>query len=174
MEKLLIIQTSPARTASTFLVNALYGLIPECSNLKIREMWRNDFDKFFKNIIIVKNHNTNIDELIKLYKNYKTVFICSEREEINALIDAKYKTYDNVIVFRFEELNETNDNPLVQIVDNIYTKVKDVLPPDIELNQSTCIERINNMNIRCKEIQNMSFNYVDDFFEIHGSHRNRG
>ena len=35
MVKLLIIQTSPKHTGSTFLVNALYGIIPELSDKKV-------------------------------------------------------------------------------------------------------------------------------------------
>lgn len=173
--KLLIIQTSPFRTCSTFLVNALYGLIPECSNKRIIGLWKNNFEKYFENVIIVKNHDINIDELMRKYdKYYKVVFVCSERKEINKLIDSKYKTYNNTVVFSYEELNETKNNPLVEIVDNIYTKVKKVLPEDIQLDKMKCIERINNMNIRYQEIKHKDFNYIDPFFEIHGSHRNRG
>ena len=171
--KLLIIQTSPLHTCSTFLVNALYGLIPECSNKRIIGSWNKNFENFFENIIIIKNHDTNIDKLIKKYNNYKVVSICSERKETNALIDPKYKKYNNTIVFSFEELNETKNNSLVKIVNNIYVKVKKVLPEDIKLDKTKCIERINNMNIRYQEIKHKPFSYIDPFFEIHGSHRNR-
>ena len=171
--KLLIIQTSPQHTASTFLVNAIHGLIPELFDKKIMVIWNHNFGKYFENIIVVKCHNTNIDELINLYnKEYKLVFICSERKDYNYFIDEKYKTYDNVVVFDFNELNETNDNTLVKIVDNIYNKVKNVLS-DIELDKTKCIERINLMNIRYEEIKNNSFKCVDDFFRLHGQHRNR-
>jgi hypothetical protein len=171
--RLLIIQTSPLHTASTFLVNAIYGLIPELFDHKIIKIWDKNFQNLFKNIIVIKNHNTNIDDLIKLYnKNYKLVFICSERQEKNYLIDNKYKNYDNVVVFDFNELNETADNSLIKIVDNIYNKVSDLLP-DIELDKTKCIERIQLMNIRYEEIKHKDFEYIDDFFEIHGSHRNR-
>ena len=171
--KLLIIQTSPEHTASTLLVNSIYGLIPELFDKKIIGLWYDNFENYFNNIIVVKNHNTNIDELIQEYStNYKLVFICSERKEKNYLIDEKYKTYDNVVVFDFNELNETSDNTLVQIVDNIYTKVKDILN-DIDLDTKKCIKRILLMNIRYNEIKHKSFDYIDDFFEIHGSHRNR-
>ena len=171
--KLLIIQTSPCHTGSTLLVNALYGLIPECSNKKIIGLWAKDFEKNFENIIIVKCHNTNIDELIEKYNKYKVVFVCSERPQKNKLIDPKYKKYNNTIVFSYKELNETNNNSLVKIVDNIYKKVKKVLPEDIQLDKTKCIERINNMNIRYQKIKDKPFTYVDPFFEIHGSHRNR-
>jgi hypothetical protein len=176
--KLLIIQTSPYHTASTVLVNALYGLIPECSNKSIVGIWNNefeiDFESEFKNIIIIKCHNTNIDELIDIYNNkYKLVFICSERKEKNFLINEKYKSYDNVVVFSYDELNETHDNPLEKIVDNVYIKVKNVLPDNIELNKIKCYERIKNMNNRYEQIKNKDFAFIDHFFELHGSHRNR-
>jgi hypothetical protein len=171
--KLLIIQTSPYHTASTLLINAIYGLIPELVNKKIIGIWDLNFESYFENIIVVKNHNTNIDELINIYKKtYKLVFICSERQEKNYIIDEKYKLYNNVVVFEFNELNETIDNTILQIADNIYNKVKLILP-DIELNIITCIERIILMNNKYEEIKNEPFSYIDDFFEIHGSHRNR-
>jgi hypothetical protein len=172
--KLLFIQTSPFHTCSTLLVNSLYGIIPECSTLSIRGTWSKNVDKDFKNIIILKSHNTNIDELIKKYKNYKTVFICSERKNENRLIDKKYKKYNNVVVFSFKELNETANNTLNNIVENIYKKIKKVLPNNIVLDKETCIKRINDMNIRYEEIKDKPFTYIDPFFEIHGSHRDRG
>lgn len=175
--KLLIIQTSPPHTASTLLVNAIHGLIPELYNKKIIGPWdhnfENYFETYFENIIAIKCHDTNIDELIKKYNNkYKLVFICSQRPLINKFIDNKYNYYNNVVIFNFYELNERPNYTLTQIVDNIYNKVKPVLP-NVELDKTTCLERIKLMNIRYEEIKNKSFSYVDDFFEIHGSHRNR-
>jgi len=107
--KLLIIQTSPFHTASTLLINSIYGLIPELNNHKIIGEWDTNFDKFFKDIAVVKCHILNIDDLIKKYtnkyKDIKILFVCSERIDKNYLIDAKYKEYKNVIVFDFNELN---------------------------------------------------------------------
>jgi len=90
---------------------------------------------------------------------------------MNYLIDAKYKTYNNVVIFDFNELDDKR-NTLVQIVDNIYNKVKNVLF-DIELDTTKCIERIKLMNNKYEEIKNKPFSYIDNFFELHGSHRNR-
>ena len=167
--RLCIFQTSPVHTASTFLVNAIYGLIPELFDKKIIGCWENNFE----NIIAVKCHNTNIDELINNYKEkYNLVFICSQRPAKNSLIDNKYQSYKNVIIFNFCELNETNENTLIQIVDNLFNKIKIVLP-DIALDKTKCIERIQLMNKRYQEIKDEPFSYIDPFFEIHGSHRNR-
>lgn len=169
--RMLIFQTSPAHTASTFLVNAIYGMIPELSDKRIIYDFFDENDT--ENIIVFKTHNINIDELMNKYKEkYEVFFVCSERSNKNYLIDEKYKKYNNVVVFDFEELNETNDNTIIQIVNNIYNKLTNVFV-NIELDKTKCIERINLMNIRYEEIKNNPFSYIDNFFAIHGSHRNR-
>ena len=88
------------------------------------------------------------------------------------LIDEKYKKYNNIIIFDFNELNQTNNNSLIKIVDNIYAKLKNVLN-DVKLDKEKCIERIKLMNSRYEEIKNEEFIYVHEFFQLHGSHRNR-
>lgn len=174
--KTLIIQTSPYHTGSTLLVNALYGLIPELSNKKIIGDWienfYENFDKNFDNIIVIKSHHTNIDELIQKYKDdYKVYFICSQRRKMNYLIDKKYNFYNNVVIFNFIELNETETYTIPKIIENIYNKINNML--NIELNIESGINRIIQMNNRYKEIKDYPFSYIDNFFEIHGSHRNR-
>uniref|UniRef100_A0A6C0ERS8 Sulfotransferase domain-containing protein n=1 Tax=viral metagenome TaxID=1070528 RepID=A0A6C0ERS8_9ZZZZ len=175
--KTLIIQTSPLNTASTFLINAIYGIIPELFDKRIIGGWEEDlyniFDNNFENIIVFKSHHLNIDELIDIYKDsYNLFFVCSERKDKNYIIDEKYKKYKNVIVFEFNELNETENNTLLQIVDNIYYKIKNLIPY-LELDKQKCITRIELMNQKYNEIKSLPFSYVDDFFQLHGSHRNR-
>jgi hypothetical protein len=169
--KTLIIQTSPCHTASTLLINALYGLIPELTDKKII-MFTNNFEKYFDDIILLKHHDINIDKLIEKFKNdYKLYFICSERPERNYIIDEKYKSYENVRIFSFNELNESETNNVRNIVENIYNKIKDML--NIEMNIDNGIKRIEDMNKVYQEIKDKPFNYIDNFYEIHGSHRNR-
>jgi hypothetical protein len=177
-KNILIIQTSPPHSASTFLVNALHGLIEQMKDTKISFLFHKNSNINFNNIdiAIIKTHNTNIDELISEYKDkYELYFVCSERDNEYIYIDNKYKSYNNVIVFDFNELNETQDNTLPIIIDNIYNKLCKLLSKHnfIKLNKETGITRIKNMNKRYQEIKNKSFDYVDPFFEIHGSHRNR-
>ena len=177
--KLFIIQTSPPHTASTFLVNAIYGLISELSDKKIIYLDNIDtVETYDQNILAIKCHNTNIEFLNEKYnKKYKLVFICSERQEKNYKIDEKYKTYKNVLIFDFDELNETPNNTLTLIVDNLYNKINHLFIElgleDIKLDKTKCIERIRAMNSRYEEIKYDPFSFVDNFFEIHGSHRNR-
>jgi len=170
--KTLIIQTSPQHTASTFLINALYGLIPKISNKKIIVEWTQNFSTYFEDIIVIKCHDTDIDNLILKYKNnYKLYFISSERSEKKMFIDNKYKSYKNIIIFDYKELNRTNENTIPKIIRNIYNKIQPIL--NIELNIKSGINRIKLMNARYKEIKHLPFSYIDNFFEIHGSHRNR-
>jgi len=170
--KTLIIQTSMFHTASTFLINVLYGLIIELSNKRIIGEWDNQWEQYFNDIIIIKCHNTDIDKLIMEYNNnYKLYFICSERKQYNLTIHDKYKLYNNVVVFDFDELNESSTNPLPDIIKNVYNKINKML--NIELNIEGGINRILDMNKRYEEIKEFPFDYIDNFFEIHGSHRNR-
>jgi hypothetical protein len=174
--KTIIFQTSPTHTASTFLINALYGLIPHLSDTSIVGVWDNEFLKKFDNspdnTIVIKTHNTNIDDLILKYSGkYKLYFICSQRPLLKKFIDVKYHSYPNVVIFNFIEINETLNYKVPQIIKHIHNKIKKML--NIELNINSGINRIVNMNKRYTEISTKPFNYIDDFFEIHGSHRNR-
>ena len=171
--KLVIIQSSPPRTVSTLLTNAIYGLIPELFNKNVTYVPNGILKNISENVVVIKTHETDIDKLINNYDHrYKLVFICSERNGMDRLIDLKYKSYNNVVVFEYDELNETSNLTLLQIVDNIYLKVKNLLP-DIELDSTKCMERIQLMNKRYEEIKTKPFDYVDSFFQIHGSHRDR-
>jgi hypothetical protein len=170
--KTLIIQTSPKHTASTLLINILYGLIPELNNKKVIGIWHDNFEKYFDNIIVIKCHHLDIDELILIFRtNYNLYFICSERQEKKYLIDEKYKLYNNVIVFDFNELNENEENTITEIVNNIYNKINKKI--NLEMDIQGGINRVISMNKRYEEIKHLPFKYVDNFFEIHGSHRNR-
>jgi hypothetical protein len=168
--KLLIVQTSPARTGSTVLSNALYGMIPEFKDHPCVFVNRvNPLNEaLFNNVILIKTH-LPIDHFRKNYGMHKLVFICSQRKELNRLVPDKE---DDVVVFDYEELNETKSNPLPQIIDNIYNKVQPLLP--MPLDKKGGITRITAMNARYIEIEKKPFNYHDPFFHLHGSHRNRG
>ena len=179
--KTLIIQTSPKHTASTLLVNALYGIIPELFDKKIAKENQGvqNIEKNFDNLIVVKTHKINIDELIENYgKQYNLFFVCSERNDKNLTIEKRYKDYVNVIAFDYNELNETEQNSLTEIVNTIYIRLNDMfnknlLDNDIKLDKNKCVERILQMNARYEEIKLLPFTYIDPFFEIHGSHRDR-
>ncbi len=167
-----IIQLSPRCTGSTVLVNMLYGYLqPE---KPVVFGFVHDLQKLKRNQII-KTHDLNIDQWMRLYgKVYKLYFVCSNRGILH--IDPKYHSYKNVLVFDYPELLETPENTLDLIIENGYQKLSIFLPAHLSehLNQESALLRIQQMNERYKEIKNKSFtNYVDDFYQLHGHHRNR-
>lgn len=173
--KTLIFQSSPAGTGSTVLTNAIYGLIPDLKdkpviyNEKARHINLNEIPG---DIIVIKTHNTNIDELISMYQSKcKLYFICSERILKKIFINNKYRSYKNVIIFSFYELNETTTNSINNIIQNIHDKIKNIL--NIELNIENGVNRIVSMNNLYEQIKSKNFSYYDRFYHIHGSHRNR-
>jgi hypothetical protein len=174
MKKTLIIQTSPHHTASTLLVNALYGLIPSLKDKRIVGFWEYNWEaEFDSDVIVLKSHNLDINWFIKHYSLfYNLFFICSERKEKNYYINPLHKHYKNVLFFDYIELNETKSNNLEQIIKNIILKVNKWIP-NIQLNFNNGMSRIINMNEKYELIKNKPFTYVDDFYHIHGSHKNR-
>jgi hypothetical protein len=180
--KTIIFQSSPHHTGSTVLINILHGLIPKLKDKPVifdfNNMYTsgNDFldlnDKFIDNLLIIKTHNTDIDEIMSKYSDkYKLIFICSVRKDENQLIDKKYKDYKNVIVFSFNSLNESENNTIEDIVNRVYKKIKKLL--NINFNIKDGINRIVSMNNLYEKIKDKNFDYYDTFYHIHGSHRNR-
>jgi hypothetical protein len=173
--KTLIIQSSFPRSASTLLVNALYGLVPA---LRLKKVQWHDFQRdsnFNSNsdILIIKTHDRNIDELTQRLQNkYNLFFICSERTATGSSFPDRYRTYDNVAIFDYADLNETAGRSLPVIAATIYNKVR-ALIPGIPLSKMGCLARIMAMNERYAEIEEEPFDFVDPFFQLHGSHRRR-
>lgn len=167
---IIIIQTGFKRTGTTFLVNLLYGFIAP------NEAIHGFFDieeplESFSKYSIFKSHMLNIEDIINKYSDkYQLYFIIAERDE---KIDEKYKELHNVLIFDYyKELLETEDNSIQNIVDSSYEKLSLFLPDEIHLSKESAINRINNMNSVYEDIKNYDFSYIDDFFALHGSHRN--
>jgi hypothetical protein len=180
MDSVIIFQSSPARTASTLLINALYGIVPETKNTRIVGQWNMIKNRpLFKNVQILKSHDVDLDRLTNMFgKNCRVYFVCSERKAIGLHIDEKYKSYKNVCCFDYDELNETDANPLDVIVQTIHDRFSKMLeisnePCLRELSVDGGIERLMAMNKCCEEIKHLPFSHIDNFYEIHGSHRNR-
>lgn len=73
-------------------------------------------------------------------------------------------------------MNETPDFPISNIVINVNNKLKQFLPKKIHpiMPINNAINRIIDMNKLYSQIKNESFDFIDDYYHIHGSHRNRG
>jgi hypothetical protein len=177
MIKTIIVQCSPPHTGSTVLVNLLYGFI--CNNLPVTHI---NFDnkpgyKIIHNLLsesdtcIIKTHICNIDRLINHLKKYRLFFVCSERD--SKCISSKFYSYSNVLIVNYNELLETTDNSISNIVNTLYNKLINFLPNEITLNKTNALQRINDMNEEYKLIKHKPFSYVNKFYHLHGSHRNR-
>ena len=177
----IIIQTSLPQTGSTVLINMLHGFIMKNQavqhvahyyNISKRIYNYNNNNNNNNNINIFKLHEPNIDVFIKMFsEKYNLYFVCSERGD--KVIDEKYHHYKNVLIFSYDKLLETDAYSVDDIVNHAYDKLRNFLPDEIELNKEDAIERIKKMNIVCQEIKDKPFSYIDHFFELHGSHRNR-
>lgn len=175
MNSIKIIQSSPIGTGSTLLLNLLHGfLLPN-------EGIHYDTEKLIHKYLITKTHNLDIDFLEKKYSNYKLYFIMSERydDKVTRVIDNSYRNKENVLIINYNIINETNNNTIDNIINNIYSLFIDFLPKELipkkneDLIKKDMKERIILMNKKCEELKGKSFGQWDNFTGIHGSHRNR-
>jgi len=169
-----IIQASPGHTGSTILVNLLYGLLEPNSDVNFQGKTENLGKKF-----ITKTHKLNLDSIINNLKDNEIYFVMSERNDkkVKKLINQKYRNYKNVLIFNFFELLETENNTISQICINAEKKLRKFLPTTAlkyaKGDLQTMKNRIIAMNATYEKIKNEPFSYVNKFYHIHGSHRNR-
>ena len=172
-----IVQASAPHTGSTVLFNLIYGFIDP--------LLPYGGDDISGDIIV--SHNIDLDHWENLLKGYNVYFICSERPALHhtKIIDPKYHSNNmsirfsgvserkKLLLIQFEELNETPKLTIKDIVDNIHIKLKNFLPPYVKLNKKSALDRIINMNKLYSKIKDRPFSYHDEFYSLHGSHRNR-
>ena len=164
-----IIQASTSRTASTVLSNILYGLIDPYSPISQKGEGSGDIKKS-----IVVTHNTDIDGWIdRLGEEFTLFFIMSERKDKKRTIKKKDRDKDNVLVFDFNDLNETLEYSVADIVQCVHCRLKCFLPEYILLNKELAVLRLICMNALYDCIKDKPFSYCENFFHLHGSHRNR-
>lgn len=168
---IVIIQTGHMRTGTTLLVNLLYGFMTP--NEKIHCLWEPDHPIYpFHKYNIYKSHNLNIEGFMKHHsEKCKLFFVCTERD--NKKVNENYKNKENVLVFDYNDILETDTYTMDQIIEVVYNKLRDFLPQHVSLDKEACTLRIDKMNQKYAEIENMDFSFVDDFFQLHGRHRNR-
>ena len=178
-----IIQSGYTHTGSTLLVNILYGffcpnkpVFIDDSNLNRVAMLGS---KTLRDLpsLITKAHRSDFDLIIEGYTGkYDLYFVVSERDKP---YEEHYYKYDNVLLIKYDTLLETDRNPLNTIVKNVYEKLRSFLPqkifPDIEEKciLDNAVQRIKSMNELYETIKHKPFEYHDNFYMIHGSHRGR-
>lgn len=191
--KTLIIQTSPLHTASTVLANGLYGMFSETANMNVtyyedcsdehyvdeetlEELVRLKTPHLFGDVLIIKSHHTRLNYYMGKYgDSYDVYFVSSERKEKKSadyMMPDKYRDYSNVVIFDYEEINETASQSVEMIVEDMENKLSNLIPY-LNFDKQGAVERIKRMNARYEEIKEMPFDYKDELYAIHGSHRNR-
>ena len=177
MEKpIRIIQTSYVHTGSTLLSNILYGFF--CCDKPIQVQFMpvaSQTDELTKNLI-VKSHYLGIRRWIHSYNQFDMFFVLSER-------DQKYPPHfynmNKILIIDYKTLLESNSNPVEAIVENVYNKIRDFLPPKFfepyseNIMKKNAIRRVKTMNALYENIKNKGFSYFDSFYLLHGNHRNR-
>ncbi len=119
--------------------------------------------------------------MMNTYNQYKLFFVMSERDDndISHPINEKYKKYHNVLVINYNEMNETNELSLDNIIENIFNKFitffpKNLIPKKTDiLIKKDMMDRIINMNKLYEKIKDKPFSYCDKFYGIRGSHRKK-
>jgi hypothetical protein len=164
---ILIIQTSPVRTGSTVLTNVLYGLLAH--SMPVKGFWQwTDVPVFSGNVTIWKSHLLDIDRLAARFStSHQVYFVCSERGELKM---PPHSYSGGVILVQYAVLAQTSPE---DVVDCILARLRNRLPPNLPLSRENAVRRLKEMNKRYESIRDKPFDYIDPFYELHGSHRNR-
>jgi len=166
-----IIQVGAEHTGSTLLTNLIYGIFLPDESIH----WINEG---IEDHLILKTHSLNIEKLIKLFYNFKLYFCVSERTD-HECVDNKYINYSNVLYIHYDEINETQENTLTNIINNVYNKFIRFFPKElfVNLNESqikeNALSRIINMNKLYETIKDKPFSFCNYLYGIRGHHRNR-
>lgn len=171
-----IIQCSHPGSGSTVLSNLLMAYFQPYE--KLAWMGKAHYDKnILHNNIVVKTHHKKLEEWNQIFDNkYELFFIISDRNDYDW---SEYKDYKNILFIKYNEILETDSNTLSIISNNIFKKCEKLLPNNFMIyNRSNIsiqngINRINNMNKRYSVIKDKPFEFVDEYYQIHGSHRNK-
>lgn len=175
-----ILLTTPTRTASTVLANVILGLIHHHYPL----FYHHDpsvrlatYDLFRDNILI-KTHDTNVDEILRLSPQYKiTIITVIRNKDMNIAYCNMSQKYPNVLTFDFNEVNEKSFKKTKDYVCNITTKLKEHLPTELTqiLNINQAVLRVKKLNLT---YQALKFNtrefetgFPEPFFRFNGSHK---
>jgi hypothetical protein len=166
-----IIQAGAERTGSTLLTNLLYGFFLQDERIH----WINEG---ITDYLILKTHCLDLDRYSSLFDQYKLYYCISCRDNCEE-IDEKYKNNINVLRIDYNDILETTENTLNNIIDEIYNKFVNFFPveaipitTELVIKQSM-LHRITEMNNIYSIIKDMPFEYCNEFYGIRGHHRNR-
>lgn len=163
-----IIQSSPPHTGSTVLCNLVTEFFEK--GLPVH------FEKEFilnNNRIVTKSHNINLNLWTQRFPEESLYFIVSTRDGDKYMqFDEQYKNWPNVLIFRYDELLITEKISLNYICRNVHKKISNF----ISFKGSSVEDlktRFKGMNDCYEKIKDKPFSYIDDYYNLHGSHRDR-
>lgn len=171
-----IIQTSYVHTGSTLLSNILYGFF--CCDKAVQVQFMpvaSQIDKLASNLII-KSHYLGIRRWIYSYTQFDLFFVLSER---NDKYPPHFYNMNKILIIDYNTLLESDANPVETIVENVYNKIRNFLPPKLfepyneNIMKKNAIRRVKTMNALYERIKNKDFSFFDSFYLLHGGHRNR-
>lgn len=174
-KRIVIISPCPPRTGSTFLYNAICGFIkPNDKTLATDNP--SDILAEIENLPIVKTHMLDINKWQQWAddNNINIFFISIYRPKLKRTLPQKYSSWNNFINFNYEDILETENYSLTDIVDFLYKKIRQLLPSEILMDKDSCLNRLINMNKMVEKMKTLPFSEYEEFYHIHGSHRNRG
>lgn len=170
-----VILASPPQTGSTLMLNLVHGyLAPNEPRHWCTERLIDDF-------MITKTHRLNIEEWMTKYPQYDMYFVMTERddEKMTRVICDADKERKNVLVVNYDDINETTALCMDTIVDDMYDRFSKFFPEEIRPsgkkrkitdNMNT---RVYHMNKMVEQIKDMPFHICDEYYGVHGGHRNR-
>lgn len=177
----LIINTRDG-TGSTLVINIVLGFfepdqpvtgITKHQKQLIKERkFRQVFDNFSSRMVL-KAH------FPEMFNYIDTKYITIHRE--NKPMSNKIYNRDNILVLEYSELlykskyNPHSNKSVEQVVNYVANEIENKFP-DIKITEhqrKSSHGRVLNMDKVYESIKHKPFRYVDKFYHIHGSHRNR-
>lgn len=162
MPKTLILLATHPRTGSTLVANAIQGLIEPKARIQVHSRFDPQrLNLLFKTreIVLVKTHQTAVNVW---------------RKKCEGFCDLKVVTIHRQGI---EDVKGADVELIYDLIEGLQSKtlalyLAHLLGVDKEKAQAAK-DRIDAMNKRVEELKNEPFTVLDEFYHIHGSHRNR-
>lgn len=171
----LIIIASEKRSGSTLLANIVAGLI--CKDSEIPFTARFSPKSIPLPIIakypLIKTHNLDLQSWESRLKALKRncIFIIPHRGVNNLINNERISIDSNIIFCDYDEFTGQKQSLrrfTAKLLKHLRSKG---ITPKSKRPVKDSINRITEMNYACKYIEDLPFNYVDVFYQIHGGHR---
>ncbi len=166
-----IVQTSKARTGSTFVVNLIAGLI--CPDEAIQFPTHT----VIENAVLSKCHHKDPLTLFDKFSEYDLYLVVTTRGDKR--YDKDVLDHPRVLEIDYDDILETPERSVTDIVDHLADDILDFLPDDVVPDlpraemKAKAVERIQAMNRVVAELSDEPFSVYETFFHVHGSHRGR-